>query len=609
MTRSLVARFVLDLRGNLEGTARRFGRAFERLGRDGDRELGRVGRAAAELDRRLNRGLVRGFTAVGVGAGVGIGVALRHLGTMEERLERIGAVVGRTREEMIGIMGEIRDIAGDAKIRVDADEIVAAMEQFQDLTGEFDFANGFKRELAQVIKASGLGGEQVGVIAAELFEKFGFQTGEEMMRAFDTLLRQGDLAKVPMHLLGNELPAILGAHAAFGRSGIGGLAEAAAIFQTFRMGGKSAPQATTIMESVGRTFTDNVKLKEMEKAGIRVRDEKGDLLQFSELIKNAIIATKGDAIELGKYFDAEGAKGMGSIGKVWRETGGFGLLDELMAIRGDGAEVEARAERLAGTLNSSVTGLTNAAADAVEQALLGPLTSLTDSLNALHEKGVKFTLDDALNVAMGGAVAVGGAKLTLGMLRMLSGGGGKGAPGGGSVGGGKLDSLATTPVWVMNWPAGFGAGGIGADGRGGRGKGKGAGWFGELMGFAGPTFRLGMLGLGVGAASGGVQQGDAVIEGLILDRLEEARRDKDEFFARRRAQLEAGGSALSGAFDIGRDPRMDVLIEEMRDNTEETAAMARRLERAIIALGGKLAPRSLPLGPDPRTGRMMVGPQ
>ncbi|MEM7424173.1 MAG: hypothetical protein AAF334_10650, partial [Pseudomonadota bacterium] len=64
-TRSFRASFILDMTGNLRRQARRFGDSFRRMGRDGERELGRIGRAAAAVDRRLNRSLVRGGAVAG----------------------------------------------------------------------------------------------------------------------------------------------------------------------------------------------------------------------------------------------------------------------------------------------------------------------------------------------------------------------------------------------------------------------------------------------------------------------------------------------------------------------------------------------------------------
>jgi len=238
---------------------------------------------------------------------------------------------------------------------------------------------------------------------------------------------------------------------------------------------------------------------------------------------------------------------------------------------------------------------------------------------------VKFTLDDAANIAMGAAVAVGGAKLGLGAVRVFSGRR-KGPPGKGAPGAPGGDAFIS-PVFVTNWPAGFGAG-AGASGEPG-GRGRPGGRAGARF----PGGVAGLLALLSGAMIGGVQEGDEAMAAEIEARLAGARggagggvpatgfrglMDRDrraetearrDFVLRRQAGLAERAAAGGFGGEGARDPRVDALIEATRDVADEVAASGRRAETILRAIATQLRDRRPAFGPDPRTGRMMVGPQ
>lgn len=420
MTRSLRAKFILDLTGNVRNQARRFGGSFERMGRLGQRSFERVGRAADRTNRAMNRMAVRGAKVGALAAAAGGAVALRRLGTLEERLERLGIEAGKTSVEMNTLRDAVNDTANDSKIRIDPGELLGALEQIQEKTGDLNFGMAVKREMAIAIQAAGQAGPVIGELVASMYNNLGIRSPEEIREALDILTLQGRRGQFTIPNLAALGPRIFASFGAFDRGGTKGIAEVGALTQMVRQGTGSAEQATTALEAILRTFLDAEKIKQINTVGrahgFKATDADGRVRSPLDLLKDLIRSAQGDPVKLSKLFDSEAMRGVLPIAQEFRQTGGFGRLDNLAGIQVSGGELASNAERLAGTLSSTARSVLTNVNDFVEDSLFEPLTNLTKSVNALVDSKADLTADDALNLALGTAGAAVGAKATASVL-------------------------------------------------------------------------------------------------------------------------------------------------------------------------------------------------
>lgn len=624
-TRSLKASLVLDLLGNFPRQARRFGQSFRQMGQRGERELGRIGRAAAAMDRRLNRALVRGGALAGAAAAAGGAFAVRRIGTLEQRLERLGIAAERTSAQMEEVRNQVNDVASAADIKIDPGEILGALEAFTEATGDFDFANQIKREMALAIQATGSGGAEIGRLMAVIQQKFGIRTPAGMLAAVDTLAQQGKAGAVELGNLATLGPKIFSAFARFGGGGVGGLAEAGALAQMFKEGVGSPEEAATVFENVINNLYNPAKMKKLRKAGVQMHGADGHLLGPMEMIEAVIRSAGGKDLNLAKVFDAEAMRGFGVLSKIYRETGGFAPLRDLAGIRGDGSVVKTDSARMAGTMNAVGRNVLTNINDAIEDNAMEPIRELTKSLDALLDSGIALTADDALNLALAGVGTIAAAKGGLWALR--GGDRGRGAGGKGStLPGGALDAV---PVIVTNWPGsmrnrgGATRRGIGAGTAGAAGAGAGAaarrGIFGRAVSLGGrvasrafPLIGSGLIAADIASLShdGPRHTGD---QGAVDRALSGTRRPHTH--ALPPGVVTPGRAEIGGVRQFhGEGPTaadIQAFIDTQRDGVDETAASGSKVVAAIDRMRRDLvaAQRSAAVGAGPSTGRVMVGPQ
>ena len=131
------ASVALNLTGNFEQRAERYGRAVGSFSRTSERHLGRVRRSAQMVGRGLDA-MGNRYTALITGA-AGIGT-LRSLSRMEERFTRLGIQAQKSEEEMEGLRRKIFETARAPDIRVDPSQITSAIESIVEKTGDLEFA-------------------------------------------------------------------------------------------------------------------------------------------------------------------------------------------------------------------------------------------------------------------------------------------------------------------------------------------------------------------------------------------------------------------------------------------------------------------------------------
>ena len=467
MSQSMLARFRVLLSGNVASESRKTGDNFDAMARRGTRAMSRLRASAASLDRGVGMMTSRFGAMAGAFAGA---QGLRNAMSAEERLERLGVAAGRSSQQMQAAMSEIRATAADEDIRIDPNEILAGIEAIQEKVGDFDLAQGLRREIGLAIQATGSGGQEIGALVAAIAQKFDIETPEGMKQALDLLAVQGKEGAVELNNLARLGPKVFAAYGSFGKKGVAGLAEAGGLMQIFMRGVGSADQAATVFENVFNTLGDAKKIAKLKKFGIAIEDETGKMKKPVELLKTIIETAGGDDMKLGAVFDAESLRGIRQLSKLYRETGAFGELDAIINVKADGSTLEADASRLAQT-TSAAYDTSVALVEAKSQELLAePMQALAKALRGLDEE----RLDKVVSMGKGLTAAVVAFKTVKMGVGAYSGvrsimGEGRGAARLGPL----ADLAKPMPVFVTNPGFGKGMGGAPAAGAGAAAAGGG----------------------------------------------------------------------------------------------------------------------------------------
>lgn len=471
------ASVALNLTGNFEQRAERYGRAVGQFSRNSERQLGRVRRSAQMLGRGLDA-MGNRYTALITGA-AGIGT-LRALTQMEERFTRLGIQANKSEEEMEGLRRKIFETARAPDIRVDPSQITSAIESIVEKTGDLEFAQQNIRNIGLAISATGAAGQNIGEIMAE-FQKMDIKDSGEILRVLDTLNQQGKQGAFTLQNLASLGPRVVTAYTAMGREGAGAIQEMGAALQVIRMGTGSSEQAATAFEALLRTLQNADKVKSLQAGGIQVFDpkelEKGRqvLRPINELMVEIIQAVDGQTTRLSSVFDAEAMRAFNAAAGEFMRTGSVNSLEKFMDVQGDGSATMNDSARAADTMAGAMRNLTSAWTNFADDNLTGAVQSAADALNSLDPETVDRWLKIG-GIALGGlGVAVGGRFLgKLGSDVFSAGrkvlGRGRGDVGGAL--GGLASGAAPIPVYVVNQPGVGGQGGAGR--RGPRGGGAAA---------------------------------------------------------------------------------------------------------------------------------------
>lgn len=402
--------------------------------------LSRAGKMTGEIaDRMSGRwGMLFG--------GMGFGMASREVMSFGNRMTYMGIAASMSREQVAAMKEEMKSVGQSAYQSADA--VVDAMDAILERTGNFELANRVKKDVAVAATATGAAMGDLGALASNLNEKLGIG-GDRMFDMFDVLNTHGKKGAFTLREMANYGERLYSAAARLGIKGEEGLRRFSAWTQISRMGSGSSAQATTGIEGAIADILDPRKQRMIrKKAGFDVYDVGPDkvkrLKDIDTILKGIIEGTKGDESKLGMIFGRESIRSITTLARVYRETGGFAIYDELVKQGGDGKTTmkdfaDATEDALV-KWNRFKSTLFNFA----EGNLTGPLDKFTDALDFLNNHPI---------IAKGGLYAILGLA-GYGMARKVGSfvGGLFGAPGqaaGGALGGG-LGRGGITPVYVMN---------------------------------------------------------------------------------------------------------------------------------------------------------------
>ena len=350
---------------------RRLGAAFTKTGN----KATTMGAKAAAARRRLGGALGSVAGALGLAGGAfAIGAATKRIASMETRMERLGIQSGRSREEMEALRDEISETANAPEIRVDASQLLSAVEAIVEKTGDLEFARTNLRTLAEAIQGAGGTGDAHGRLTAEL-RKFGLTEQKEVSHALNLLTAQGKSGAFTLGNLAAQGERLFSAFAGLGYTGPGAVRQLGAIAQTARQATGSSDRATTAIEAMLRALSDAKKLEKLEEIGVRVRGDDGQFRDLNKILTETIAAVDGDMVKLSEIFDAEAMRVFNALTEQGqRDYGRF------LGLEVQGNELAGDAARIASTTG----GQAQAARTSLEQKLTehftGPLRHVATTL-------------------------------------------------------------------------------------------------------------------------------------------------------------------------------------------------------------------------------------
>jgi hypothetical protein len=470
MSRDIKQAVTVDLAGNLPQQSRVYEKALERMGQRGAQHLSGMARMSQIAGRGLDK---LGNRYTGLISGATVALAVKQVGDLSERYTRLGINAGLGADKVDKLKQQVFEVSQAPDIRVDPSQMISAIEDIVEKTGDLDFAQNNIRNIGLAIQATGADGASVGAMLAE-FQKQGITAPGEVLKVIDSLNEQGKAGAFTLKDLANLGPRVVSAYNATGRSGVQAMKEMGAALQVIRMGTGSSEMAATAFEATLRAMADPKKIKALKDLGgisvfdpEKLKEGKEQLRPINELMVEIVKASGGKQTNLSAVFDAEALRAFNTAAAEFQRTGTVESMSKFMQVSGDGTTTINDSARAAREFNSALTYLKSGWDEFASDNLTGPVQELADFLHSADKETVNLTLNTAKwGVGLLGAAVAGRKMFSLYKgAQALFGKGGKGAAGAatGMMGGG-----SPIPVYIVNGPGGLaGAAAAGAGGKGG----------------------------------------------------------------------------------------------------------------------------------------------
>jgi hypothetical protein len=407
MGREIKTGLRIDMSGNILAQSKRYADAINRFSRSGRRDMKALGDSTGKVGRDFDR---MGNRLTGIASGAAAVALVKQVGEMERRMTRLGIASDQTDAAIKQLKDDIYATATAPDIRVDPTQIITAIEQILEMTGDFEFSKAQIRNIGIALQATGADAQAVGGMFAE-FQKAGIKTPEAVAQAIGTLAKQGKEGAFTLAEFASMGPRLYSAYAAVGRVGQMASREIGAVAQVVRGATGSSEQATTSIEALLRVFSDAKKIAKLNKAGIKVFDaaelKKGHqvLRPINELMADIVKKTKGRATVIQDLMgDSESARAFGNLIKEYNQTGDTKSLEHFIQLTDDGTVALKDSQRAANDSAAAMTELFAVLQKFADDKLTQPIHYLADQLKALienYDEAVTFTtgvIEDGANI-------------------------------------------------------------------------------------------------------------------------------------------------------------------------------------------------------------------
>ncbi|MEI0477842.1 phage tail tape measure protein [Brachyspira pulli] len=244
-----------------------------------------------------------------LGVSIGVGATINKMIAFEDRINKIGTIARRNakdvetaEKQLNGLSEAIYKAAMQPDIKIDANEIVDAMYQIMEKTGDMQFARDNIENIGRAIRAFGATGVDMGSMMAE-FSKLGY-TAEQTKQLMDELYYQGNQGAFTASEFAKFGPAIIAAYSSIGTA-TEDLKNANAVMQVLVAGTGDAAASVTVLESIMSDLTNPDIQEKLKNLGniigedFSVRDSEGNFKDLHEIIMKIVNAKD----KMGGNFD------------------------------------------------------------------------------------------------------------------------------------------------------------------------------------------------------------------------------------------------------------------------------------------------------------------
>lgn len=361
-----------------------------------------------------------------LGVSIGIGATVNKMIAFEDRINQIGTIARRNAKDvetatkqMEGLSEAIYDAAMQPDIKIDANEIVDAMYQIMEKTGDMQFARDNIENIGRAIRAFGATGVDMGSMMAE-FSKLGY-TAEQTKQLMDELYYQGNQGAFTASEFAKFGPAIIAAYSSIGTA-TEDLKNANAVMQVLVAGTGDAAASVTVLESIMSDLTNPQIQEKLRNLGniigedFSVRDSEGNFKDLHEIIMKIVNAKD----KMGGNFDMlSDVFGSDLSREAIRHFDNYDeILEKVLDVSNAQGQVNASARENAQSLKANLQNLQTAFDGFANKNLAPKLQQVTDILNKFAENPERF--DAVFKVLAAGFGIFMTAKLVSGVANTIS---------------------------------------------------------------------------------------------------------------------------------------------------------------------------------------------
>lgn len=333
-----------------------------------------------------------------LGVSIGVGATINKMIAFEDRINKIGTIARRNakdvetaEKQLNGLSEAIYKAAMQPDIKIDANEIVDAMYQIMEKTGDMQFARDNIENIGRAIRAFGATGVDMGSMMAE-FSKLGY-TAEQTKQLMDELYYQGNQGAFTASEFAKFGPAIIAAYSSIGTA-TEDLKNANAVMQVLVAGTGDAAASVTVLESIMSDLTNPDIQEKLRNLGniigedFSVRDSEGNFKDLHEIIMKIVNAKD----KMGGNFDMlADVFGSDLSREAIRHFDNYDdVLEKVLDVSNAQGQVNASARENAQSLKANLQNLQTAFDGFANKNLAPKLQQVTDILNKFAENPERF---------------------------------------------------------------------------------------------------------------------------------------------------------------------------------------------------------------------------
>ena len=409
-----------------------------------------------------------------LGVSIGVGATINKMIAFEDRMNKLGTVarmnakdIETAEKQMNGLSEAIYKAAMQPDVKIDANEILDAMDEIMEKTGDMDFAVNNIDNIVRAVRGFNATGKDMGGLMAE-FNKLGL-TAEETAITLDKLYLQGNIGAFAAKDFAALGSTIMAAYSMIGSSA-DDIVDAGAAMQVLRQSVGSPEEAVTKLEGALSELADPEVRKALKELGWAIGEDfstmnaDGSMKDFNTIMMQIVEAEEKLGTGWGKIREAKiiGSDMFYEALNAYKQYGNS--LEDYLDLEDAAGKTQEAAAMNAQSLKANLQNLQTAFDGFANKNLAPKLQQVTDILNKFAENPERF--EAVFNVLTAGFAIFMGAKLVNGVYNTINSLRGlKNLRNGGGV---VTQALASTgssqaiPVYVTNFFQFSSGGGVAA---------------------------------------------------------------------------------------------------------------------------------------------------